>query len=163
MNSWINGRPLNEIIENSIIYYTNHNKNIAIGYNQFKRFMKNDPLHVNILINQIIDNIENILRFDLEKYFNHYYNLLKLKYSDDSIGCNIALYLEFGTRNNHEIILQNSGFTRYTSHILCKDYSQYLKFNENTFDGINKNILSDSNLKKDSILYNEIANSSYIL
>lgn len=163
MNSWINGRPLNEIIESSINYYANNNKNIDTGSRQFKRFMKNNPIHVNALINQIIDNIENILRFDLEKYFNHYYNLLKLKYSDDSIGCNIALYLEFGTRNTHEIILQNSGFTRYTSHILYKYYSHHLKFNENTFDGINKNILSDSNLKKDSILYNEITNSSYIL
>ena len=81
MNSWINGRPLNEIIESSINYYANNNKNIDTGSRQFKRFMKNNPIHVNALINQIIDNIENILRFDLEKYFNHYYNLLKLKYS----------------------------------------------------------------------------------
>lgn len=99
--------------------------------------------------------------FDLEKYFNHYYNLLKLRYPEDSIGYNIALYLEFGTRNTYEIILQNSGFTRYASHILYKNYFKYLEFDENNFSGINKMILL-TNIKDNSIVYNEVISSPYI-
>jgi len=162
MNSWINGRPLNEIIDSSIQYYLSHKKNIDVGNRNYKRFMKDNPLHINLLINGIIKDIEQLLRFDLEKYFNHYYYMLKLKYGEDSIGYNIALYLEFGTRNTYEIILQNAGFSRYTSHILQKDYARYLKFDDNNFWGIDKTILS-TNIVYNSIVYNEVNNSSYII
>lgn len=162
MNLWINGRPLNEIIDLSIQYYSIKKKNIDIGNRNYKRFMKNNPQHINILINMIISDIEQILRFDLEKYFNHYYNLLKLKYDEDTIGYNVALYLEFGTRNTYEIVLQNASFSRYTSHILQKNYARYLKFDDNNFIGINKKILL-TNVLENSIVYYEIINSSYLL
>lgn len=161
MNLWINGCPLNEIIESSINDYTEKKRNIETEPGKYKRFIKSNPKHINILINSIISNIEEILRFDLEKYFNHYYNLLKLRYPEDSIGYNIALYLEFGTRNTYEIILQNSGFTRYASHILYKNYFKYLEFDENNFSGINKTILL-TNVKDNSIVYNEVISSPYI-
>lgn len=161
MNLWINGCPLNEIIESSINDYTEKKRNIETEPRKYKGFIKSNPDHINILINNIISNIEEILRFDLEKYFNHYYNLLKLRYPEDSIGYNIALYLEFGTRNTYEIILQNSGFTRYASHILYKNYFKYLEFDENNFSGINKMILL-TNIKDNSIVYNEVISSPYI-
>lgn len=162
MNSWIKGLPLNEMIEKSINYYDNKKRKIKINHNYYELFDSSNSKHINILINDIIANIEEILRFDLEKYFNHYYNLLELKYGEENKGLNIALYLEFGTRNTKEIILQNSGFSRYVSHILNKKYSRYLKFDDNIFKGINRAIF-DTNIKGNSIIYNEIIMSSYIL
>lgn len=80
MNSWIKGLPLNEMIEKSINYYDNKKRKIKINHNYYELFDSSNSKHINILINDIIANIEEILRFDLEKYFNHYYNLLELKY-----------------------------------------------------------------------------------
>lgn len=162
MSKWINGCPLNEIIESSVLYYDKNKKNIKVNMTTSKRFSKNNSEHINILINQIITDIENILRFDLEKYFNHYYHLTKLKYGEENCGYNIALYLEFGTRNKYEILLQNAGFSRYSSHILRKYYYKYICFENNIFKGINKEIFK-SNIIMNSIVCNEIKVSSYLI
>lgn len=163
MNKWINGVQLSEIINKSITYYSDNGRKIRISQGALEIFDKTNPYHINALINNIIFDIEDILRFDLEKYFNHYYNLLELKYGEGNIGINIALYLEFGTRNTKEIILQNSGFSRYVSNILNSKYSKYLLFEDNIFKGIDRNILVNTDFKENSIVNNEVKISSYIL
>ncbi|MGL6185836.1 MAG: DEAD/DEAH box helicase [Clostridium chrysemydis] len=163
MNKWINGVQLSEIINKSITYYSDNGRKILISQGALEIFDKTNPYHINALINNIIFDIEDILRFDLEKYFNHYYNLLELKYGEGNIGVNIALYLEFGTRNTKEIILQNSGFSRYVSNILNSKYSKYLLFEDNIFKGIDRNILVNTDFKENSIVNNEVKISSYIL
>ncbi|TQW29754.1 hypothetical protein, partial [Clostridioides difficile] len=59
-------------------------------------------------------------------------------------------------------ILQNAGFSRYASSILIKDYSKYLIFKGNIFEGIKKEIFNHETKNKLS-LFNEIKNSSYII
>ena len=162
MNLWMNGMPLNIIINTSIEYKSKNNSNIKITHNHYKRFNKDDINHINILINNIITDLEDILRYDLEKYFNHYYSILIDKYGIDLCGSNWSLYLEFGTRDPKNIILQNAGFSRYVSSLLIKDYNKYLMFKGNIFEGIKKDILSHKTKNKAS-LFNEIKNSSYII
>lgn len=162
MNLWMNGIPLNIIINSSIEYKSKNNSNIEINHNHYKRFNKDDINHINILINNIITDLEDILRYDLEKYFNHYYSILIDKYGIDLCGSNWSLYLEFGTRDPKNIILQNAGFSRYASSLLIKDYNKYLMFKGNIFEGINKDMLSHETKNKLS-LFNEIKNSSYII
>jgi len=161
MNSWINGIPLNAIIDSSIEYNNNNKRNIMITYGEYKRFKKEDIEHINILINEIIKNIEDVLRFDLEKYFNHYYNMIKTKYDESIAGPNWALYLEFGTRRTKDIILQNAGFSRYVSNILIQKYLKYLMFEGNRFKGIKKKILS-TDIINNSVVLNEVSNSTYL-
>ncbi|MCC0630613.1 MULTISPECIES: DEAD/DEAH box helicase [unclassified Clostridioides] len=162
MNLWMNGMPLNIIINSSIEHKSKNNSNIEIDHNHYKRFNKDDIKHINILINSIITDLEDILRYDLEKYFNHYYSILIDKYGIDLCGSNWSLYLEFGTRDPKNIILQNAGFSRYASSLLIKDYNKYLMFKGNIFEGIKKDILSHETKNRLS-LFNEIKNSSYII
>lgn len=161
MALWINGKPLNEIISQSIIYNRDRNKSIMDNKRKLVTFNCKDKEHINYLINNIIDDIEGILRFDLEKYFNHYYSVLLDKLDEDIVGPNWALFLEFGTRDVKNIILQNAGFSRYVSNFLIKNYFKYIIFEENILIGIKRDILKI--IKEDIVVYNEIINSSYLL
>ncbi len=53
--------------------------------------------HVNNLIGNIIEDIEHILRFLLEKYFNTYYTILVEIVGELNAGANWATFLEYGT------------------------------------------------------------------
>jgi len=61
MNQWINGISLNQIISQSISYYSTTKRKIPTGYNESG--LKLEPFneskqHINILIGSIIDDIE---------------------------------------------------------------------------------------------------------
>lgn len=155
MTKWINDTPLNKIIAESIQYNYDNNKDVFLWGKNIGKFDRNNSEHINILINQVINDIEDILRFDLEKYFNHYYLLLKSKHGDEGIGYNWASYLEFGTRNNRNIVLQNNGFSRYSANILLEDYKEYLIFDKDMLIEIKRGIMV-SNVRNNAIVYNEL-------
>lgn len=155
MNQWINDVPLSQIIAYSIDYNYDKNCSIEVEHGKYEKFNKNNKLHVNLLINKIISNIEDVLRFDFEKYFNHYYLILKSKFGEENIGPNWSVFLEFGTRNTKNILLQNLGFSRYSANLLLKNYQTYLNFSEENLDSINKDILN-SEAKENGILINEL-------
>lgn len=155
MTKWINDTPLNRIILESIQFNSDNRKDLFFRGKSLGKFDKNNSEHINTLINGIINEIEDILRFDLEKYFNHYYLLLKSKYGDEGIGYNWASYLEFGTRNNKNIVLQNSGFSRYSANILLSNYKEYLNFDKDILIGIDKRIM-ETDISSNIIAYNEL-------
>lgn len=155
MAEWMNDMPLSRIIYQTIQHYKEKNKEIWVNHQPIGKFDILNQYHINILINQIINDIENILKFDLEKYFNHYYMLLKNRYGEDNIGPNWAMNLEFGTRNNKNIVLQNNGFSRYCANILLNKYNKYLKFQNDTLEAIDVEILNNKDLDN-HILKNEI-------
>jgi replicative superfamily II helicase len=119
MNQWINGIGLNQIIHQSIEYYEIKALSIQVGFKDnkpnFENFKKGSIQHINILIENIIDDIEYILRFLFEKYFNHYYQVLESLFGEDKAGENWASLLEYGTQNRIVIALQNIGLSRHTS------------------------------------------------
>lgn len=161
MNIWINGYQLSEIISRVINHYKTNKKEIRLPNRKIVTFQDNNKMHINILINNIIGEIDSILRFDLEKYFTHYYNILISKYGEEYIGVNWSLYLEFGTRDIKNIILQNAGFSRYSSIILLKKYHKYIKFEDKILIGIDKELLNI--LNEEIIIYKELKKSSYII
>lgn len=143
-NKWINGESLNRIITGSISYNMKFNKKIAIrSQNEFvyEDFRSSSKQHVNILINQIIDDIDNILRYKFEKYFNNYYSLLKSEFGEKNAGANWALFLEYGSKNHIVISLQNMGFTRHTSLYIFKNHKRCLKIENHKLISINKKTL----------------------
>lgn len=119
MNQWINGIGLNQIIRQSIEYYETNTQSIKIGFKDnkpnFETFERGNVKHINILIENIIDDIEYILRFLFEKYFNHYYQVLESILGEDKTGENWASLLEYGTQNRIVIALQNIGLSRHTA------------------------------------------------
>lgn len=69
MNNWINGTGLNELISQRINYYSDNHKNIyeyVENERQLVPFIRHNKNHINILINELIKEIEEILRFHIQ-------------------------------------------------------------------------------------------------
>lgn len=102
MNQWINGISLSQIINESIAYYNRKGSTLMVGYKNGKpsyEVFDNSKHHINVLIGNIIDDIESVLRFLFEKYFNNYYAMLVEILGEDNAGVNWATFLEYGTQN----------------------------------------------------------------
>lgn len=155
MNQWINGFTLNQIINQAIDWQYTNNHKIAVSYNEFVVFNKNDKKHTNILIEKIIEDIEHILRFLLEKYFNHYYQILVKLLGENNAGENWATLLEYGTQNRIIIALQNIGVSRNTAIKIYRNHKNSLTIIDSKLNAINKSQLL-TEFKKESLEYDEI-------
>ncbi|MXV42888.1 DEAD/DEAH box helicase [Bacillus subtilis] len=125
MNQWINGMSLNECINRSIFFHQEKKRQIYVyrnKKNQLEFFDSKNRSHVNILINNLVEDIESILRFSIQTYVSHYYLILQDIYGEEKAGVNWSNFLEYGTRNPIVIALQNMGLSRYVSNYLIKNY-----------------------------------------
>ena len=160
MNQWINGTPLNLIINESIAYYNRKGSTLMVGYKNGKQsyevFDKNSKYHINILIGNIIDDIESVLRFLFEKYFNNYYAMLVEILGEENAGVNWATFLEYGTQNTIVITLQNYGLSRHSADYIYKNFEDCLKIEGDKLIEINIKKLN-SRLRKEEIEYDEIS------
>jgi superfamily II DNA or RNA helicase len=158
MNQWINGIALSSIINQSIDYYHNHNRDIKTGFKPDERepFNRQNKKHVNILIGNIIEDIEHILRFLLEKYFNTYYTILVEIVGEQNAGANWATFLEYGTRNSIVIALQNMGLSRHSANYLFSKHKSSLNIEGDKLIRIDLNRLKIM-LDKEDIEYDEIS------
>lgn len=158
MNNWINGVSLNELINQSIIYYEKNKKKIKYyegNEEKYEVFRKKNRIQVNTLINELIKEIEDILRFSIQKYVNHYYLLLQEVYGENRAGNNWANFLEYGTRSTIVITLQNMGLSRYVANLLMEKYSSFFDVKNGNLIKIYKNRLLDS-LEEGSIEEQEV-------
>jgi hypothetical protein len=129
MNSWISSQPLKMIIEYSIKYYKK--KGLIFDKNIWESIQfYNNPKHINIVVNEVIADIEHILRFKLKIYFDNYYNILVERLGEENAGVNWADYLEYGTSNKEIIELQNIGIPRHLSQYILKHHKNCLNFDE---------------------------------
>lgn len=156
MNQWTNDYSINRIINENI----DLKRTIVIERGQQPiPFDKNDINHVNKVIDDILYNIERILSFFFEKYFNHYYKCLAAILGEDSAGHNWATFLEYGSKNPLCISLQTLGISRHAANIIAssRELRKYLKFNEDSYEliSVNKQGLLNS-LQKDSVEYGEV-------
>jgi len=159
MNKWINGSPLNQIISESIAYYNVSGSRVMTGYGPIgKKFEVFDgsKQHINILIGNIIDDIENVLRFLFEKYFNNYYAMLVEILGEENAGVNWATFLEYGTQNSIIIALQNYGLSRHSADYILKKFKDCLKMDGDILIEINIPKLKQA-LSKEEIEYDEIS------
>ena len=155
MNQWINGTSLNQIINQSISYNDENSETFYINHKPIGKFDKNNKEHVNEIINNIIEDIEKILRYNFEKYFNHYYLILTDIFGEENAGPNWAQFLEYGTQNRLIIALQNLGFSRHSSNYIFKNHMNCLFIENGKLKKINRSKLL-SNIDKNSIEYDEI-------
>lgn len=159
MNQWINGIPLNQIINQSITYHNGSGRKVMTGYGEtgksFEAF-DGSKQHINILIGTIIDDIENVLRFLFEKYFNNYYAMLVEILGEENAGVNWATFLEYGTQNSIVITLQNFGLSRHSADYLFKNFNDCLNIEGDKLIEINIKKLKQR-LGKEEIEYDEIS------
>lgn len=157
MNKWINDESLNQIISGSVDYYSESRKILKVSYNEYEAFNKSNKTHVNILIGNIINDIEHILRFQFEKYFNHYYLMLKNLLGEEKAGENWATLLEYGTQNRIMIALQNMGLSRHTTSKINKECKGALTIENGKLKSINKAFLL-AKFTPGTLEYDEVKN-----
>lgn len=155
VNQWINGISLSKIIYDSI-EYNDSNKKEIYKYGQSQGiFSKDNPQHVNQHITEVIDDIEDILRYRFEKYFNHYYQVLENILGKGNAGSNWAKYLEYGTSNPTIIALEDLGLSRYTAQYIAENYSNFIKYIDGEAVIDIENLLSQ--LNPENISYIEVS------
>lgn len=159
MNQWINGISLSQIINESIGYYDRKGSKLMVGYKNGKpsyEVFDNSKHHINILIGNIIDDIESVLRFLFEKYFNNYYAMIVEILGEENAGVNWATFLEYGTQNTIVIALQNYGLSRHSADYIFKNYKDCLKIEGDKLVNINIKKLR-SRINREEIEYDEIS------
>lgn len=157
MNQWMNGITLNQIIVQSLNWHDEKSLQIQVDYNEFAVFEKNNLNHINIVIEKIIDDIEYVLRFLFEKYFNHYYQIIINLLGEENSGENWATLLEYGTQNRIVIALQNMGLSRHTAMTIYNKCRYALNIQDSKLVSISKSEIL-KNYKESSIEYHEINN-----
>ncbi|NDI98724.1 DEAD/DEAH box helicase [Flavobacterium sp. LaA7.5] len=155
MNQWINGFPLNHIISEALTYHANNNVEIQVDYKSLEFFNKTNKQHINLVIEKTIDSLEYILRFLLQKYFNHYYQILVKILGEDNAGENWAMLLEYGTQNRIVIAMQNLGLSRNTALKIYRKHNDALAIKDGKLEKINKEYLL-SVFSVDSLEHDEI-------
>lgn len=155
MNQWINGISLSQIIKQSIEYHENNGVQIAVDFNEYAPFEKGNKKHINIVIENIIENIEYVLRFLFEKYFNHYYQVIANILGEDFAGENWASLLEYGTQNRIAIALQNIGLSRHTALAIYRKCRYALNVEDGKLKNVDKNLVL-SEFKNGTLEYDEI-------
>lgn len=157
MNQWINDFALSQIINGCIDYYVQNNRQIKTGFKptDLEMFSKNNKEHVNILISNVIEDIEYVLRFLFEKYFNAYYVMLVNLYGEENAGSNWATFLEYGTKSTIVISLQNYGLSRHSAMYLFRTHRDCLVIEGNNLLEINFDRLRVM-LDREAIEYDEI-------
>lgn len=157
-NNWVNGFSLHSLIARSLEYKRDFRKDILYyrnGQRMIEPFDIKNHFHVNQEINTLIGDIEKVLRFTLEKYFNNYYQMLCQVLGTENAGENWANFLEYGTQNSVIVELQNIGFSRHVANYLHSNHSDTLIQKNGKFQGINKKTLLLS-LNIGSIEFDEI-------
>ncbi|MFT0714633.1 DEAD/DEAH box helicase [Flagellimonas lutimaris] len=159
MNQWINGISLSQIINASIVHHNRTGGKLMVGYRNGKptyEMFNNSKHHINVLIGTIIDDIESVLRFLFEKYFNNYYAMLVEILGEENAGVNWATFLEYGTQNTIIIALQNYGLSRHSADYIFKNFKTCLIIDNDKLIEINVKKLK-SMLGTEEIEYDEIS------
>lgn len=74
MEKWLTSASLKQIISSTIKYKEKYG--IIYINKKPEEFNKNNPIHINQIINDLISDIDYFLRYKFEKYFNNYYLIL---------------------------------------------------------------------------------------
>ena len=109
MSDWMNSKSINEIIASNL--YSHKGQRIQNGYNadntpHFEYFNEGSKVHINIVINKTISEIDTFIRFTLKTYFENYYCILERKLGKGNAGANWAVFMEHGTCKNALIEIQ---------------------------------------------------------
>jgi len=131
MKNWTKAEPLSRLITFSIKYHQDKGDIwfYEDGIPRNESFT-GDQKQVNIIIEQIMSDIENGLRFKIEKYFLNYYLISKNVMGEERAGQDWSEYIEYGTTDKRVIELQNIGFSRGASRYLINTHGDLISFSD---------------------------------
>ena len=135
MYTWMSSQPLNMIIGNTINYY--RRKGSIWHMNGSVPFVYTDKEQINWVINDLIADIDNALRFKIKNYFSNYYLLVSGKNGIEIAGADWSEYLEYGTTDKTVIDLQNLGFPRHIAMLIKEKFGEVLVYEENELVDVN--------------------------
>lgn len=96
---WANTKPLHMMIQGSI---NHHEKKGEVWIvDRLEAFDKNNKRHLNSVINGLISDIDNFIRFRIRSYFENYNMLLKARLGERASGANWSEFLEYGTTDHY--------------------------------------------------------------
>lgn len=165
MDSWINSRPLKVIIQKTIDFYYNNGNERDMYIRQEDgrikpiKFDKQNETLINKLINNVVGDLENILRFKIKNYVSNYQALLKNKNDSNSEISDWASYIEYGTTDTNTIEIQNLGFPRNLAIFLRDNYADaFIRNEEGIIQNVNEDyLLENIDKNKFKFEYEELA------
>lgn len=151
MESWINSKPLKVIIQETINFYYNdgNERDMYIRQEDGKmkpiKFDKQNEILINKLINDVVGDLENILRFKIKNYVSNYQALLRNKNDSYSETNDWVSYIEYGTTDNNTIEIQNLGFPRNIAIFLRNNYvDAFIRDANGVIQNINESYLFEN-------------------
>ncbi|WP_226499311.1 helicase-related protein [Pseudomonas sp. MWU16-30322] len=123
---WANTKPLHYMIQGALEYH--EKKGEVWVVDRMEPFNKNDKRQLNIVINGLISDIDNFIRFKIRSYFENYNNLLEARFGAEGAGPNWSEFLEYGTTDSRIIELQNYGVPRHLAQFLIANFSSLMNF-----------------------------------
>lgn len=165
METWINSKPLKVLIQKTIDYYYNNGNERFIYIRQEDgmirpiKFEKQNEFHINKIINDVVSDLENVLRFKIKNYISNYQSLIKNKSDINSNVTDWENYIEYGTTDNRIIEIQNLGFPRNIAIFLRKYYIEAFVKNDNgiIFDVNEKYLFENIDKARFKSEYKELA------
>lgn len=140
MYSWIQGTPLNMIINNLIRYY--RDKGTIFYQGNYIAFDATNKEHINFIINELMSDIDNALRFKIKNYLLNYSLICSARFSDDSSSKWVD-YLEYGTTDLKVIGLQTMGIPRHLAIFVISNYPECLTIENMEIVDIDISVLKD--------------------
>ncbi len=132
MDHWIKAEPLNRLIVFSIFF---HERQGYIWFRENGRPKREDFVrdarHINIVIEQLMNDIENGLRYKIVRYLQNYYDISRHVLGPESNVVNLAELVEYGTLDPRCKSLQNLGFTRTGAEYLLANHHDLFVFDRN--------------------------------
>lgn len=135
MRNWTSGKPLSQIIKGSIRYYETNGE---ITYRDFESettyttepFIKSDPRHINLVIEETLLDIEVGLRFKIMRYLQNHYELARLAVGQEEAGMNLASLVEYGTSDPVAIALQDAGLSRGAALKVASNFGEFVEVSD---------------------------------
>ena len=136
MCGWVRGDPLSRVIAEAIRHHVKVGYIVVPDYSagfSFKTevFDASNVRQVNFVIDEVMKDLENGLRFRILRYLQNYFDLSQCALGFELTGINLASAVEYGTIDGRAIQLQDLGFGRSVSLELLNNYSEALEFEEN--------------------------------
>lgn len=130
--NWTSGKPLRQIIKGSIRYYETNGE---ITFRDFdsettyrtEKFIKSDPRHINLVIEETLLDIEVGLRFKIMRYLQNHYEIARLAVGEEEAGVNLASLVEYGTSDPVAIALQDAGLSRGAALKVASDFAGFVE------------------------------------
>lgn len=127
LERWIKGESLKQIIDEDIYYRKTKNGTVLINHKK-QRFNSRSQEHINQVITDNLNMINDVLLFRLANYFmrfsSEYRKYHKIKESDKYFS-DWYEFVEYGTWEYFPINLQKNGFTREVASFINRNKELY--------------------------------------